>query len=179
MAMDPEDPLHLARDAGPSRRETGRSPKTIGPIRVATRRGISMSPVGVADAGSVVVRPACACQKLRPRCSYRTYERRRLERRKACPAPPFASIPPHRLEAVGRKACDVPVDAHSRPLLDDRRAGGPGACWAGRCLRSVGRRLTVRSCSDPAPPRSRGAGGNDVPVDARSRPLLDDRRLGG
>ena len=27
-------------------------------------------------------------------------------------------------EAVGRGGCDVPVEAESRPLLDDRRAGG-------------------------------------------------------
>ena len=33
---------------------------------------------------------------------------------------------PHRLEAEGREATDVPVDAHSRPLLDERRAGGFG-----------------------------------------------------
>ena len=43
----------------------------------------------------------------------------------ACPPP--ASKP-----RVGRRT-DVPVQAHSRPLLDDRRPGGlPGACWADR-----------------------------------------------
>ncbi len=53
-------------------------------------------------------------------------------------------FPPQPLEAVGRRN-DVPVHAHSRPLLDDRRAGASVACSASGCLRSIARRLPGRS----------------------------------
>ena len=76
-------------------------------------------------------------------------------------------------------AADVPVDAHSRPLLDDRRPGASGACWAARRLRSIvgasgGMRLHI-----PQRLEAVGRRRTDVPVDADSRPLLDDRRAGG
>ena len=44
----------------------------------------------------------------------------------------------HRLEATGREHANVPVDAHSRPLQDDRRPGGPG-CLQGRSSSAIDR----------------------------------------
>ena len=51
----------------------------------------------------------------------------------------FASrrVQPPRLEAAGRKAADLPVHAHSRPLPDERRAGGLG-CLLDRALLTIG-----------------------------------------
>ena len=45
-------------------------------------------------------------------------------------------LPPPRLEAVGREAADVPVDALRRPLLDDRRVGGLG-CLLGQASLAI------------------------------------------
>ena len=53
------------------------------------------------------------------------------------PKTPSASIRTASKPPGGRRT-DVPVDAHRRPLLDDRRAGGLG-CLLGRALLSIDR----------------------------------------
>ena len=73
---------------------------------------------------------------------------------------------------------DVPVDAHSRPLLDDRQAGG--SCSGRADRRSIDRPTSGGVLLHYAPrTASTPWGGVEVPVGAHSRLLLDGRRPGG
>ena len=76
----------------------------------------------------------------------------------------FAAVPHARPASKpwGGRSLDVPVDAHTRPLLDERRPGG-GACGAGRRLRSIVRRLTAHAEVAPSKPYDLSRAGPTTP----------------